>query len=191
MRLTFNIMNGLERVTKRDFCKIYRQKFPQRKEKDVAKELTDVNREFKIVLYHNQGFLFDWGELKFEGINWGRFISSFNINAPEEIITVGGNYHCLHGGIHPNIYVKPTKLLPDIYHGNACRVCFDWAQYPLIRLAWENGRIFEILNFTKAMFDHNQRGDGLWRFFDFRKCKTCDDLMVNAEGDLCKACSVL
>lgn len=192
MRLPFNIMNGLEKVTKRDFCRIYREKFPKRKEKDLAKELTDVNRDYKIVLYHNQGFLFDWGELKFGGVNWGRFISSFNINSPKEMITVGGNYvERYHGGIHPNIYVKPTTILRDIYYGNSCRVCLYGRQIEAIDIAWKDGRIFDILSVIKAMFDNNEAGDGLWYNFNHKRCSTCDDIMINVEGDLCKSCSAL
>ena len=209
MNIQFNIMDGLEKVRKKDFIKIFIDKYPNIKGKELEKELTAINKDYGISLYHNKGFLFKWIDLKFANINWGDYISSFNIDSPEEMVTVGGNYEYhsdnkrydgMTFGIHPNIYRKPTIFkFPTVKNGNIIRMCFYAKQIPAIKLSTNLGKLHEALQIPKNMFITNEAGDGLWYGFSIvnqKKCSICDemtnlyihDYIIDARVYTCEHC---
>ena len=187
VNIQFNIMDGLERVRKKDFIKIFIKKHPAVRPKALEKELTAINKDYGIPLYHNKGFLFKWTNLTVQAVNWGDYITSFNMDCPEHMVTVGGNYVYDSGndsyggmpyGIHPNIYRKNTDFrLPTVKNGHIIRMCFYGGQIPTIQRLTSLGMLHEVLQVPKNMFLNNKPGDGLWTGFRVENsCDICDDL---------------
>lgn len=187
MNIQFNIMDGLKKVRKKDFVKTFLEKHPTVSSKDLEKELTAINRDYGIPLYHNKGFLFKWTSLIVKKVNWGDYITSFNIDYPEEMVTIGGNYvynldNGYYGdmpyGIHPNIYRKNTNLkLPTVRNGKLIRMCFYEKQIPAIQLLTKLGKLHGVLQIPKNMFLNNTPGDGLWNGFKVNNtCEVCEDV---------------
>lgn len=200
MIIQFNIMDGLKQVRKKDFIKIFTEKHPAVRSKELEKDLTAVNRDFNIILYHNKGFLIKWKDLIISGINFGDYISSFNIDDPASIVTVGGNftydysndyYKGMTYGIHPNIYRKNTSLqLPTVVNGNIIKICFYNYQPQIITSLTSKGLIHAALQIPRGIFNNNEKYDGLWNGFKIRRCSICDDCMDGYidKGNTCKKC---
>lgn len=196
----FNVMGNLLKVRKEDFVKSFVEKYPNTNPKELHRELTAVNKEFGIILYHNQGFLFDWGsDIIASGVNWGRYISSFNITCPLEVITTGGNFKFKHYGrthaIHPNIYEKICTIqeYKDLmYYGKIMRLCF-WGHEGSILGFIRNGFIYGAIQTMKNMLESAQPGYAKWGGFvlPILRCKICDERITNAQGDMCSSCKKL
>ena len=177
-------MDGLEKVRKKDFIKIFMGKYPETNSKELEKDLTTINKERNIVLYHNQGFLFELRNLhtKDKSVMFGDYVSSFNINAPHNMITTGGNYaYSAHGNyphaIHPNIYVKHTLLrLPTVRDNQVIQLCFNERQKPLIDELTKKGLLYSAFDMVNHIFSNTERYDGLWHGFKFPGgCDICED----------------
>lgn len=205
MRLPpIDLMAGLERCTKKDFVKIFAKKYAESRQhylemkSTVEKQLTYINRRYKIENYHNKGFIFQWNEVTSdEGkINWGKFRSSFNIDDPCCIITTGGNYECKafgyeNGGIHLNIYHKHTYFnLPSVVNGNISSICLSYEQKPIVKNFTNRGLLLEVLQVCQNMFDDNNMNDGMGGlgYFKFKQCEVCDEYILNSDKELCPAC---
>lgn len=187
-----DLMDGLTQVNKKDFVEIFCDKYKTSK-KLVSAELAAINRDYGIGNYHNKGFIFSWGKIVSEGVNWGTFASSFNIDNPLDMVTVGYDpikYSTPDRAIHCNIYRKPTTLqLPSVKDRYIMRICFYGRQDIEIANFTKMGLLYSVLQIGKNMFLNNQKGDGLWHNFLFRKCKICDE-QVNNEQDVCASCLV-
>ena len=198
--IQFNIMEGLEQIRKKDFVGIFVKKYTKVKPKHVETQLTLINRDYKILLYHNKGFLIDWGELIHDRFNWGRYISSFNIDYPTDIITIGGLYQYKNKyatypdhiyGIHPNIYRKPTSLkLPTNTGSHTIKVCFNYKHERDIVSCVTCGNIYGALQVCQNMFNIVEKGDALWNGFKFQKCPICDE-QITQDMAKCLACQKL
>ena len=198
-----DLMGGLEMSTKREFVRTFARKYSKSRAEylelktTVEKQLSAINRDFGIVNYHNKGFIFNWGEIQSCDVNWGEYRSSFNIDCPEQIVTIGGNYECDcyidGGGIHPNIHANTTQLnLPTkINKYYIPRICFDnCEQVPLIKFFTNKGLIYEVLQVAKNIFDNNEQGDGLWDDL-LPSCYDCGEPLPHRDEDddhLCDTC---
>lgn len=194
-------MEPFSRIRKEDFVKIFITKYPKVKPKDLHKELTAVNRDFGIPVYHEDGFIFEWGgDIVAGGVNWGRFISSFNIHDPTHVVTTGGNFVYNSAGemphaIHPNIYNKP--LYDKKYKGTKG---YNERRNMHMQLCLWNPQINPVINFTrmgllysaiqimKNMLESAERGYAKWNGFKFRSCKICDEQITIEQGDKCPSC---
>ena len=207
MNIHFNIMEPFSAIRKEDFVKIFVEKYPKVKPKDLHKELTAVNRDFGIPVYHEDGFIFEWGgDIVAGGINWGRFISSFNIQDPTHIVTTGGNFVYNYStqkphAIHPNIYNKPLYF--DKYNedtkgyyvqygtGYCMQVCL-WGNQPNAVINFTKlGLLYSAIQTVKSMLEAAERGYAKWDGFKFRSCQICDERITEEQGDKCPACSKL
>ena len=194
----FNIMEGLEQVRKKDFIRIFVEKYPKVKPKSLEDQLTLVNRDYKILLYHNKGFIFDWGELVHDNLNWGRYISSFNIDDPSTFATIGGlyQYKCTYGpcpdeihAIHPNIYRKSTYLkLPTVKRNTIIKICLQ--NYDIVKYVSESGNIYGAIQICQNMFNIVKKGEALWDGFKFKKCPICDE-QITYDMSKCLPCQNL
>lgn len=196
-----DLMGGLEMSTKREFVRTFARKYSKSRveylevKTTVEKQLSAINRDYGIVNYHNKGFIFNWGEIQSCGINWGEYRSSFNIDCPEDIVTIGGNYECEYycdgGGIHPNIHADTTRLqLPTkINQHYIPKVCLDQIeQIPQIITFTNRGLIYEVLQVVKNIFDNNEPGDGLWEDL-LPSCDDCGEPLSHRDEDgLCGTC---
>jgi hypothetical protein len=198
-----DLMSGLKVSTKKEFVRTFARNYSNSRTKylevktTVEKQLSAINKDYGIVNYHSKGFIFNWGEIHSCGVNWGEYRSSFNIECPEDIITVGGNYECDYfyngGGIHPNIHADVTTLqLPTKINGYYVpKVCLDrYLQVPQIITFTNKGLIYEVLQVVKNIFDNNEPGDGLWDDL-LLQCCICGDPIPNIESDdddLCEIC---
>lgn len=206
MNLHFNIMEPFSAIRKEDFVKIFVKKYPNVKPKDLHKELTAVNRDFGIPVYHEDGFIFEWGgDIVADGVNWGRFISSFNIQDPTHIVTTGGNfvYNYIQNphAIHPNIYNKPLYF--DKYKGvkgtyssyNNVILCMQvclWGNQPNSVINFTRlGLLYSAIQTVKSMLEAAENGYAKWSGFKFRSCKICDERITEEQGDKCPSCSKL
>lgn len=202
MNIHINLMDGLLKVRKEDFINIFLDKHKDVSRKLLNDELTAVNKKYGIILYHNEGFLFDWGELTHSSINWGRYISSFNMNYPAELITTGGNFTYIYKdiytpkgqelhAIHPNIYRKYTNCKP--YNGKNCmRICLDYEQPNYVIRFAKRGLIFSALQIVRNMLDNVTRGDAKWNGFKLRSCSICDEQITTQQGEtVCSSCKKL
>ena len=200
MKEQVDLMGGLTKSNKREFVRTFALAHSTPKtymamKETIERQLTAINRDYGIVNYHNKGFIFNWGEIKSCGINWGQFRSSFNMDLPDNMVTIGGNYECKLGGpdigIHINIYNHDTKLeLPTVQNRKIMSVCYFGDQPRQIREYSNRGLIHEVLQITKNMFDTNTPKDGLYGngYFRFKHCRVCDDMILDNQGDLCKTC---
>jgi hypothetical protein len=184
MNIQFDIMQGLKKITKKEFVKIFRAKYTKPKREIIEKNLTQINRDYGIINYHDQGFLFKWPELIVSGVNFGEYITSFNIHYPDQMITVGGNLQekqSRSNAIHLNIYEKATDILPNIYNGRAMKMCFWGNQHSEILEFTRMGQIATALQVPKNMFAVNDLKDGMGKFFGFWKCRICDDNIIRPD----------
>ena len=200
MKEQVDLMGGLVKSSKREFVREFALAHSTPKtymamKETVERQLTAINRDYGIVNYHNKGFIFDWGEIKSCGINWGKYRSSFNMDLPDNMVTIGGNYECKLGGpdigIHINIYNHDTKLeLPTVQNHKIMSICYHGDQPRQIKEYSNRGLIHEVLQITKNMFDTNTEKDGLYGngYFRFKHCSVCDDMILGDQGDLCKVC---
>jgi hypothetical protein len=200
MKEQVDLMGELVKSSKREFVQEFAIAHSTPKtymiiKETVEKQLTAINRDYGIVNYHNKGFIFDWGEIHSCGINWGKYRSSFNMDLPDNMVTVGGNYECNLGGpdigIHINIYNRATKLqLPTVVDSKIMSICYYGDQQRQIREYSNRGLIHDVLQITKNMFDTNTKNDGLYGngYFRFKHCSVCDDMILGNQGDLCKVC---
>lgn len=201
MKEQVDLMGGLTRSNRREFVRMFTLAHSTPKtyiamKETVERQLTAINRDYGIVNYHNKGFIFNWGEIKSCGINWGYYRSSFNMDYPDNMVTVGGNYSCMldgkpDQGIHINIYNHVTYLeLPTVVGRKIMSVCYNGDQPRQIREYSNRGLIHEVLQITKNMFDTNTEKDGLYGngYFRFKHCRVCDDMILDNQGDLCKIC---
>ena len=176
-------MDGLEKVRKKDFIKIFMKKYPETNPKELEKDLTTINKQRNIALYHNQGFLFELKGLctKDKSVVFGDYVSSFNINGPHEMITVGGNYASDNTNkphaIHPNIYMKWSNLkLPTVKYNQVIQLCFSERQKPSIDELAKKGLLYSVFDMVNHIFSNTERNDGLWHLFKFPGgCDVCED----------------
>lgn len=189
-------MENFLKVRKEDFVNTFITKYPQVKPKDLHKELTAVNRDFGIVLYHDKGFLFDWGgDIIASKVNWGRYISSFNIDHITSVVTTGGNFKYISRGsthaIHPNIYVKPCYI-KQYNKSMIMKLCF-WTQEPEITKLVSLGYIHPAIQVMKSMLESAAPGYAKWGGFNLpiNKCKICDERITKEQGNTCSSCKKL
>lgn len=195
MNIHINLMDGLLKVRKEDFVNIFLDKHKGVSRKLLNDELTAINKKYGIILYHNEGFIFDWGELIHSSVNWGRYLSSFNMYHPYEFVTTGGNFIYSYYGelhaIHPNIYNKPTYCNP--HKGRySMRICLDGGQPRYVKDFASKGLIFSSLQVVRNMLDNVTRGDAKWNGFKLRSCSICDEQITTQQGEtVCSSCKKL
>ena len=195
MNIQFNIMDGLNKTNKANFVDRFVKKYPNAKAKVVEKELTAINKDYKINHYHDKGFIFNWGEMVHGGFNWGSYISSFNIDYPTDFLTIGGNYQYLLDyeeiiwGIHPNIHMKGTELLTQNERYNeAIIICLSERQADDVEGFVSFGYLHGALQVIRNLFNNVEKGDGLWDNFAINRCRYCDDFVADGEK-VCKECN--
>jgi|GEM_PF-6915706 len=173
----------------------------------LNKELAGVNKRNGIVLFHKKGFIFKWKELKFGGVNWGKYYSMFHVDSDQHIPTIGGNhsygnrdddYGGMTFAIHPNIYRKYTDLnLPAAKkaRNHIIRMCIGYAQERSLENAHKIGAYNEFVQVMRNMFNNNDQHDGLWDGFAVaraakpKECCVCGDkAVVNVQKMRCKHC---
>lgn len=191
------IMGGLKPRPKRRFIKKFLDKYPKANKEMVHEELKAVEKQFGVLKYHNKGFIFNLGNLTAHGYDFGNFISSFNIDATETIVTVGGKFSVPRGMgfgtiIHPHIYSDHTKLkLPIVKNNRATKICLGDIKYVYERMI-SFGMFFDAIDAVSTMLKSVELEAGLWHVFNFPTCSECDDNLTLEESELggkCGKCS--